>query len=261
MNYYVLADVHGFFDSMQETLEKSGYYDDGEEKKIIICGDLFDRGGREGTLKMQDWVAERLEKDEIILVRGNHEDLIVELAENLEKYAGRLEDTHHFHNMTTHTLAYLTDSDFNDFMTCPDRVRERFYSTPLYKKILPATRDYFETKNHIFVHGWLPCDRGESTYRPTFYKYLPEWRNADEERWKFARWYNGMNAFSCGVVEKGKTIVCGHYYCSWGHCYLEGKGSEYGADADFTPFTADGIIALDACTAHSGKMNCVIIKD
>ena len=32
-------------------------------------------------------------------------------------------------------------------------------------------------------------------------------------------------------------------------------------DADFSPFIDDGIIALDACTAYSGFVNCVVIDD
>ena len=44
MKYYVTADIHGFLSLFQEALKESGYYEDNSEKKIIICGDLFDRG-------------------------------------------------------------------------------------------------------------------------------------------------------------------------------------------------------------------------
>ena len=58
-----------------------------------------------------------------------------------------------------------------------------------------------------------------------------------------------------------KTVVCGHFHCSYGHCHYENKGSEFGEDADFSPYIAPGIIAIDACTAYSRKMNCVVIRD
>ena len=64
-----------------------------------------------------------------------------------------------------------------------------------------------------------------------------------------------------GVMEKDKTIVCGHWHCSWGHCRLEGKCSEFGKDSDFSPFYADGIIAIDGCTAYSGRVNCIVLED
>ena len=39
------------------------------------------------------------------------------------------------------------------------------------------------------------------------------------------------------------------------------RGSEFGADADFLPYYAPGIIALDACTAFNGKVNVVVLED
>ena len=63
-----------------------------------------------------------------------------------------------------------------------------------------------------------------------------------------------------GVREAGKTVVCGHWNCSWGHAHVDGVCSERGKDAITTPFYADGIIAIDACTARWGKVNCIKIE-
>ena len=63
------------------------------------------------------------------------------------------------------------------------------------------------------------------------------------------------------VTEAGKTIVCGHWHTSYGHSKFEGKGTEFGKDADFSPYIAPGIIALDACTARSGIVNYIVIED
>ena len=41
----------------------------------------------------------------------------------------------------------------------------------------------------------------------------------------------------------------------------EHKGTEFGEDADFSPYYGPGIIAIDACTAFSGKSNCLVIED
>ena len=64
-----------------------------------------------------------------------------------------------------------------------------------------------------------------------------------------------------GVIEKNKTIICGHWHCSYGHANYENKGGEFDDDSDFTPYYSDGIIAIDACTAVSGKVNCIVIDD
>ena len=45
------------------------------------------------------------------------------------------------------------------------------------------------------------------------------------------------------------------------HRKYENKGSEFGDDADFTPYYGPGVIGIDACTAHSGMVNCLVIDD
>ena len=76
-----------------------------------------------------------------------------------------------------------------------------------------------------------------------------------------ARWVNGMDAAKAGIIEEGKTIVCGHWHCSYGHSEYEGIGSEFGPDADFDPYYGQGIIALDACTGYSKRVNVVVLED
>lgn len=89
--------------------------------------------------------------------------------------------------------------------------------------------------------------------------YRDDWREADVGAWKLARWINGMDAAQYWKEEK--TVVCGHWHTSYGHAKYMHKGTEFGSDADFSPYYAPGIIAIDACTAHSGKMNVLVIED
>lgn len=71
MKYYVVADVHGFFTELKAALSEKGFFEDKEPHKLIICGDLLDRGNE--ALEVQSFVLDLLQKDEIILIRGNHE--------------------------------------------------------------------------------------------------------------------------------------------------------------------------------------------
>ena len=57
MKYFVTADSHGFFSLMHNTLLEKGFDEDNPNHKLIVCGNLMDRG------------------KEAHLVRGNHEDL------------------------------------------------------------------------------------------------------------------------------------------------------------------------------------------
>lgn len=73
MRYYVLSDPHGFYTEMVEALYNKGFFTDKSPRKLIICGDILDRG-RE-ALKVQTLIMQMMESQEIILIRGNHEDL------------------------------------------------------------------------------------------------------------------------------------------------------------------------------------------
>ena len=44
MRYYVTADIHSFYTQMREALSDAGFFMDPEPHKLIILGDLFDRG-------------------------------------------------------------------------------------------------------------------------------------------------------------------------------------------------------------------------
>ena len=114
--------------------------------------------------------------------------------------------------------------------------------------------DYFETEHHIFVHGWIPCIQEHNGYRS-----ISDWRNASAALWEKAPWINGMAAFRY-AYDEDKTIICGHWHTSFGHSTIDHAGSQFGPDANFRPFYGTGIIALDACTAVSGFVNCIVVE-
>lgn len=171
-----------------------------------------------------------------------------------------LQYNHHYSNGTAQTVRDLTGSTITKMSMYPGATAARIRHSDLFKIILPAMKDYYETQNYIFVHGWIPSIVNRINRADSYY-YNPEWRNANDADWASARWYNGMLAAHQGVIEPDKTIVCGHWNSSFGHSAYEGKGSEYGNDADFSPYFGKGIIALDACTAYSGQVNCIVIED
>lgn len=251
MKYYVVADPHGFYTEMVEAMTKAGYFDDKEPRKLVVCGDLFDRG--QEAVKMQEFILDLMAKDEVILVRGNHEDLFISMMDA----DGGIPYNHHISNGTYSTALQLTGYDKKAAYAERAEFVKKVHQTPYYTQIIPAMVDYFEDGDYIFVHGWIPTHGGYPTKLPT--TYMEGWRNATAEQWLSARWDNGMEV-SRKAKEPGKTILCGHWHCSYGHSYFEFKGSEFEEDADFTPYYGEGIIALDACTVHSHMVNCIIVE-
>jgi serine/threonine protein phosphatase 1 len=259
MKYYVVSDIHSYYNELEQALEEKGFFSDTGPHKLVICGDLFDRGKQ--VHKLQGFILDLLEKKQVILIKGNHEDLMEELIENFYKYLPIIERTHHYSNGTYQTAVALSNMKESYIAHFPNEFIKKVTHSPFFQKILPEMVDYFETKHYLFVHGWIPCYAHR--FGPREFTYTPDvkWRKGTKKDWEKARWYNGMAAHKCGVCVDKKTIICGHFHCSWGHSVLDGKGSEYDSSAIFEPYCKDGIIAIDACTAISKRVNCIIIED
>lgn len=154
MKYYVVSDVHSFYSEMISALTEKGFFEEKEPHKLIVCGDLFDRG--EESLAMQKFITDLIKKDEVILIRGNHEDLMLELIDNADYVFGKgIEYTHHWSNGTVKTVTDLTGMDV--FTDDSRDIVNKLCVTPYVKDIIPKTVDYYETEHYIFVHGWIPC--------------------------------------------------------------------------------------------------------
>jgi len=247
MKYYITSDTHGFYFILNDSLTKAGFFDEKADCRLIILGDLFDRGDE--AKEMQDFILRLMDEQKVILVKGNHEDLFKELV--TEDFG--LPYEHHISNGTFSTALQLTGFEPEEAIRENHKFARAGRETPFYQRIIPSMLDYYETKNNIFTHGWIPC----IVNRHTGYSYYADWRNVDLFEWKRARWVNGIDAAQTCIEEK--TIFCGHWHASYGHWKYEHKGSEFEEDADFSPYYGPGIVAIDACTAWSNQINVVVI--
>ncbi len=240
MKYFVSGDIHGFYDEWQSALKEKGFDINNPEHKIILCGDLFDRGSQ--PKEIIDFVLEH--KDKVILIRGNHEDLMEQMIERNSSDYGDL------CNGTAQTIVDLYPewqvSEF-DLKKIAKVIR--------LQEVLDMCVDYYETKHYIFVHGWIPIVENCCLYDS-------EWRTARKERWEKARWANPVEMYRYEIYEPNKTIVCGHWHCSalW-HEQNPDEYEEFGDKANFEPFITKNMIAIDACTAYSKKVNVLIINE
>lgn len=263
MKYYVVSDIHSYYTPLMTALTEKGFFDTSTpntEKKLIVLGDAFDRG--EDTVKVAEFLLKLHKENRLIYITGNHEDLLYQCIQMICQ--GRIYEiacgmSHHYTNGTFNTLLHLGGMDIREAANYPDLLIKNVKDTSCYRELLPATVDYFEAGSYIFCHGWIPSTE-KYRGRKTDYVYYSDWRNSDTFWWRAARWYNGMDlACNHKVIEPEKTIICGHWHTSWGHCHIDNTCSEYGEDADYSPFFAKGIIAVDACTARTQKVNCIII--
>ena len=248
MKYFVCSDPHGFTTIMKNDLHNAGFEEGNPEHKLIICGDIFDRG--EEPVEMYQYLKGL--GDQFIFIRGNHEDLFKDAYYEEFKPYGMIGSWHHRHNGTDKTIYKLFNAGLDD---------------EVLGWILDKSIDYFETEHYIFVHGWIPCTEYDEWENPLTIKYQPNWRESDRDKWKYARWLNGMKMWNQGIVESDKTIVCGHWHCGWGNAVYHKENIDDMSldDQEYFlsdhPFIDDGILALDACTVLNKKVNVVILED
>ncbi len=262
MRYYVTTDPHAHYTPLTTALSEAGYFADDGDKRLIVCGDMLDRG-REPLQTVELLLLEK-EAGHLILITGNHEDMVENALEQITD-GGAMDIasglSRHFINGTWQTLLTLAEMDAADAVRYPKRLVNKVRLTRFYRELLPFGIDYFETEHHIFTHGWIPTTAvGCKPF--VRYSYDPDWRHAPREAWEKARWLNGMDmACKYGVREAGKCIVCGHRSTSYGHAAFGDADAEKGEGADYSPFRAEGILALDAGTVSSGLVHCVVIED
>ena len=240
MKYFVSSDIHGFFNEWQSALNDKGLDLNNPEHKIILCGDLFDRGSQ--PKEIIDFVLKH--KDKVILIRGNHEDLMEQMIERNSSDYGDL------FNGTAQTIVDL----YPEWQISEFDLKKIANLTKL-QEVLDMCVDYYETKHYIFVHGWIPIVEN-------CYLYDGDWRTARKERWQKARWANPVEMYRYEIYEPNKTIVCGHWHCSalW-HEQNPDEYEEFGDKANFEPFITKNMIAIDACTTYSHKVNVVVLED
>ena len=263
MKYYVVSDIHGYYAELIKALENAGFFNEKEPCMLIVCGDLLDRG--EEAKPLIELMLRLEGEGRLVYVLGNHEELLVQCLQSIARgddvYEIASGLSHHYRNGTWDSLLQIAEMSEREACANPEALVRGVMQSPFYKKLLSMCVDYYETPRYIFTHGYIPCHT--EGYRPYMdYRYNKDWREADLQQWRAARWFNGMEvACKYGVTEPSKTVVCGHWHTSYGHAVIDGSCSEWGEDADFSPFYAKGIIALDACTTVSRRVNCIVIED
>lgn len=236
MKYFVTADIHGYYTYYLEALKKQGFDINNPNHKLIICGDLFDRGREPKALI--EFVLNNPNK--FILVRGNHEDLLEDML--VRGYPNGAD----YHNGTFQTLI---DLGYNEDISLK-KVAKRSGLT----KVLDLCINYFETKHYVFVHSWLPTKLVDDQM-----VYDPNWRQADYYGWLRSKWLNPVEMYQNKIFEPNKTIVSGHWHVNAFHALYD-EDKEKGK-INYNPFITPNFIGLDACTIVSKQINCIILEE
>ena len=254
---FIMSDIHGYYDKMIETLNEVGFDPDNHGHWFVGLGDYIDRGNK--PMEVIKYLHNLPQK---ILLRGNHEDLFEKCCKRGEAYE------YDYSNGTAKTIFDIASK--SQKLDQYDDIGEMgVYALRRIRPFLDNLIDFFETEKYIFVHSWIPVHGDMYNYEPyRNYVYDPDWRESSPEKWKEARWPNPFELGNRGLCPD-KTVIFGHWHTSWVRNNSR-KCSEFGSDADFSIYFSDEefedysknkYIGIDACTAFSNKMSCLVLED
>jgi hypothetical protein len=240
--YFCIADAHSFYNEMMRALNEAGYDKNNPNHIFVSCGDMFDRGPQ--SREVFDFLNSILNEQKI-LIKGNHEYLMKHMITTGD-WPRRVDEL----NGTWRTACDLTGVDVVEVCRA---MRKNDAWWQYYNDCKP----YAEIGNYILVHGWVPCVSNKDYTMSV----MEDWRDCSEIEWDEAAWLNGMHCWRKGARIDGKTIVCGHWNTSWGWSMIRNKCiCQYDGDAIHDAFIDEGIVALDACTVVSHKVNCFVFE-
>ena len=243
---FCVSDIHSFYDEMKVALDEAGFDPNNEDHWLVSLGDALDRGPQ--TQEVIDYLM-RLPK--CVLIKGNH-DILMEQCIN----RGYPQYYDH-HNGTFRSVIDLAPNAKTFCEACTVAYAK---AKPFWDKMV----NYLETERFVFCHSWIPVHFNFSNapyhLRNRKFSKNENWRHAHQSEWDTSMWVNPLEMAKNGFgIEK--TIVCGHWHCSAGWAMQDGR-SEFGDDAIFDPFYyEDKLIMVDACTAHSHKVNVLVVED
>ena len=196
MKYFACADIHGCWMALKHAVKEYGYDATNKDHQLIVCGDSFGRaaGLREDVINVYQYLTSQEHVNPPIVLKGNHEDILIDIFKR-----GWCTPTDCY-NGEDKTIAALAGT--MPFETRTPGVTQLVAANyPEFEEWLHSLPYYFETKNHVFVHGWIPCAKDMSKFR-----------EASESRWKVATWCNTEDMICC-MPENGydKTLVFGHW--------------------------------------------------
>lgn len=243
--YFVCSDTHSFYTPLKEALDNAGFNPENKNHYLIICGDIFDRGDE--TLELWNFLKKIKRK---ILIRGNHEILLLNCLKN--GYLSYIDN----YNGTTKTIFHLAGFNLQNMPTSEVTIEEIFRKardTGIEKWIEDNYIYFFETKNYVFVHAWVP-----KNYRKEIWKDIwnrASWSNVPNEILK-AR--NNKN-FSKEFLHN-KKLVLGHFGTERIREILQ-EDYEEGKPNYSTLILDNKFICLDSTTCLSKKVNIIVIED
>lgn len=259
LKYFVFSDIHGCYKELIDSLDRAGYNKLDDTHKLIFIGDAFDKNRDDYNMYL--FLKNNISDNKLIWVMGNHDLYLLNVLKNkkINKFC--------YH--TVLNIAKGLDNKLNDIDDCINKLID----DGLYHILTNDVKYYFETKDYVFVHAFIPYSKKEI-------KYNPSWRDSSIKDWCGA--INNMKGFKLAIKDKvlvpNKTLVLGHIGAYYGnltkfHPNFEIDGIEFKILGNkiirkcqdntkyFKTFIGDGVIGIDSRCFETGFVNIFVFEE
>ncbi len=232
MKYFVMSDIHGHYSIMIDKLKENGFDETNQNHKLIICGDMFDRGLE--SLEVYRYLKRLHDDNKAIIVLGNHDNFVIDFLTEQERVEFNCE-----RNGFDETIKAFSKSAKYDFTVGQIKKykEEVLADYPELLEWLMSLPLYYELEGYIFVHAGFNTD-------------IDDWKQSTKREFIWTKKFH-LDIFDTSKINK--KIVCGHYRTSeMDFLHRVGKYGHY---------RKGNKIFIDANVEESKKLNILIIEE
>lgn len=267
MKYFVISDTHGHHSEALTALTKAGWDEKNKNHKLIVVGDITDRGSE--VLTHLEWLKKLTDEEKAIVLKGNHDQFILGFLKNKDQSFNwvhnglntTIDDLDHRTN-SFQTYCLMIDKEMNtetflEWQRITAKSIQKEY--PWLKEWFENFPDYYETKNYIFTHGIVDW-RVEDWHLSQMQKYNCQ------QGWMSNHWASPEDWLKF-VNYTGKTIVVGHLNASLMDYTLrfQGRGDynylTYKPDNEIYYNEEKKVYFIDTLTVATKRVNVLILED
>lgn len=237
MKYFVMSDIHGHYKEMMKALKETDFDMNNPHHKLIINGDMFDRGNQ--SKEVFEFLYPLNQTEKAIILKGNHE-LFLEEFLNGDKKSVEFNCTYNGFKKTL--LSFIPDYDNISFVEAYKKLDKQY---PYLKEWLFNLPFYFETKKYVITHAGLDFSKGDFKLG----------------NFKKAVWTKPERFFEINLVKEfnfKKIVVVGHRFT----CRLRSYFNLLDKDNNSIYYHGDNQkIGIDGGCYHSKRINVFEIDE
>ena len=255
---FFCSDIHGGYTPLVRALLSAGFDENNINHKLIVLGDIFDR--LDENVEVYEYLKQLTDNNRAIVTTGNHHKFLIDFLE------GSINPFNYLHNGLNTTLADfwhrtqpfeswclidkqcdMTHGSYAEWAKiCRDDINNEYPELLPWLKSLPR---FFESENYIGVHGAIDT-KVDDWHKPHCYRYnLRDWDALEFDDGSF---------FGSEIRNTDKTVVIGHFGTDE---LRKTYGIDDGGGYDILKREDGRVIAIDATTVISHKVNVLVIED